>query len=360
LDVQARLDLMVRGSAEIVTLDDLRKKVEGKDTLTGYLGFEPSGLVHVGWLVWILKVRELVEAGVKFKLLVATWHAMINDKLGGDLELIRKAGKLVEAVMDELGVGPGRVDFIDAEELASDKDYWALLLRVSKNATLARMKRSLTIMGRKAQEAELDFSKLIYPAMQVSDIFYLGVDIALGGMDQRKAHMLARDVAERLGFEKPVAIHTPLITSLQGAQRMEGVEEDEILSESKMAKSKPETAIFVHDTPEEIMNKLRRAYCPAREVNYNPVIEINKHILFRMPGFKLEVERPAKYGGPVTYHSYGELERDYAEGKLHPLDLKKATAESLARVLEPIRRRLTGDKELLSVIREIESGKITR
>ncbi len=360
MDINERIDLMTRGAVEVVTIEDLRRRIEEKGELTGYLGFEPSGLVHVGWLVWILKVKELVDAGVKFKILVATWHAMINDKLGGDLDLIKRAGKLVEVVMDAMGVGPGRVEFVDAEDLVSDKDYWALLLRVAKGTTLARMKRALTIMGRRAEEAELDFSKLIYPAMQVSDIFYLGVDIALGGMDQRKAHMLARDVAEKLGYEKPIAIHTPLISSLQGAKRMEGMEVDEMLAEHKMSKSKPETAIFVHDTPEDIRAKIRKAYCPARDIEFNPVIDINKHILFRIPGFKLEVDRPAKYGGPVVYEKFEDLERDYIEGKLHPLDLKNATAEALARILEPIRSRLLGDPNLVNLIREIESGRVTR
>jgi len=63
-------------------------------------------------------------------------------------------------------------------------------------------------MGRRQEEVELDFSKLLYPAMQVADMFYLDVDVALGGLDQRRAHMLARDVAERLGLKKP-ARYTP-------------------------------------------------------------------------------------------------------------------------------------------------------
>ena len=59
------------------------------------------------------------------------------------------------------------------------------------------MQRSITILGRKEGES-VDFAKLMYPAMQVADIFYMGVNIAHAGMDQRKAHVVARDVATKM------------------------------------------------------------------------------------------------------------------------------------------------------------------
>jgi len=251
------------------------------------------------------------------------------------------------------------IRFVDAEELVSDKDYWGLLLRVAKRNTLHRVKRALTIMGRRESEAELDSSKIIYPLMQVTDIFYLDLDIALGGMDQRKAHMLARDTAEKLGIRKPIAVHTPIITGLQGARRMEGASIDEALAEAKMSKSKPETAIFLHDSPEDIWRKIRKAYCPGRQLEGNPVIEIAKYILFARPGFKLHVDRPEKYGGPVTYESIEELERDFAEGRLHPLDLKAAVARALADLLAPVRERLLSDEETRRLIETIEA-RVTR
>jgi tyrosyl-tRNA synthetase len=360
VDLEERVALATRNTLEVVNVEELRRLFE-EGTPRGYLGYEPSGLVHVGWLVWMFKVRDLVEAGVDFRILEATWHALINDKLHGDIELIRAATRIVRAVLDAVGVGD-RVTYVDAEELASSKDYWALVLRVLKSNSLARIRRALTIMGRRADEAEIDASKLVYPAMQVSDIFYMGVDIALGGMDQRKAHMLARDTAEKLGLRKPVAIHTPIISSLQGPGRMEasGVERDEVLAEAKMSKSKPETAIFLHDPPEAVSRKIRKAYCPARVAEFNPILEINKYILFAQPGFVLHVERKPKYGGPVDYYSYEDLERDYVEGKLHPLDLKNATAEALNRLLDPIRRRLLGDPQVRSLIERIESAGVTR
>ncbi|MCS7107221.1 MAG: tyrosine--tRNA ligase [Acidilobaceae archaeon] len=342
-----KLELVKRNAVEIIAEEELVAALQGKPK--GYIGYEPSGLVHVGWLVWMFKVADLVEAGVDFTVLEASWHAYVNDKLGGDMELIREASWLVREYMSSLSLPVEKIKFVDAEEIASDKNYWALVLGVAKGSSLARIKRALTIMGRRAEEADIDASKLIYPAMQVADMFYLGIDIALGGMDQRKAHMLARDIAERaevrrlhsrlLGRElkKPVAIHTPIVSGLQGAQRMEGAEVDEIYAEAKMSKSRPETAIFLHDPPELIEEKLRKAYCPPKVLEGNPVIEINRYVLAARGSYKLEVDRPAKYGGPITFTDEREMEAAYARGELHPLDLKVATARALSELLKPVR-----------------------
>ncbi|OYT57339.1 MAG: tyrosine--tRNA ligase [Desulfurococcales archaeon ex4484_217_2] len=358
MDVEGKLRLITRNVSEVVTLDELKVKIESGVKLRAYLGFEPSGLFHIGWIVWANKFKDFIKADVETILLEATWHAMINDKLGGVMENIRKCAKYVEHSLRALGVDMDKVKVVDAEDLASDKDYWMLVIKVAKNASLARVKRALTIMGRREDEAELDFSKLIYPPMQVADIFYLKVNIALGGMDQRKAHMLARDVAEKLKIEKPIAIHTPLLTGLQGIQRME-TSEASILS-AKMSKSKPYSAIFIHDSPDEIRSKIRKAYCPPKVVENNPVVEIAKYILFVKENFVLHIERPPKYGGPLDIYSYDELEKLYKEGKLHPLDLKNAVAEALIKYLEPVRKYFEINKEAHELLNFMLKTRITR
>ena len=360
---EEKLKIAVRNTVEVVTLEELSKLLVENPKPKGYIGFEPSGLIHIGWLVWMYKVKDLVDIGVDFYILEATWHAYINDKLGGDLELIRKAARYTRKALEAIGVDIGKIHFVDAEELVSDKEYWSILLKSAKKTSLARVKRALTIMGRTADEAETDFSKLIYPLMQVSDIFYLDLDIALGGLDQRKAHMLARDIAEKIGRKKVVAIHTPIVSGLLGPAKKKPVETselDEVLSEVKMSKSKPETAIFLHDSPDEIREKIMKAYCPPRTVEFNPIIEINKYLLFQQPGFILHVERPEQYGGPIDIYSIEELESLYTSGKLHPLDLKKATAEALVKMISDIQRKLFSSSETVKILEELKTAKITR
>ncbi|MEM0361365.1 MAG: tyrosine--tRNA ligase [Sulfolobales archaeon] len=354
MDINTKLEIISRNAVEVITLEELKSKFEVGHKLKGYLGFEPSGLFHIGWLIWALKYRDLVNVGVEMYLLEATWHAWINDKLGGDMELIRAAADHVVSVLKYAGIDVSKVRIVDAEELVSDKEYWSILIRVAKSASLARVRRALTIMGRRSEEGETDFSKLIYPLMQVSDIFYLDLDIALGGLDQRKAHMLARDVAEKLGFKKPIAIHTPLLTSLQGTSRMDVKGElDELLSDAKMSKSRPESAIFITDSDETIRNKIMNAYCPPRQADFNPVLEIAKYIIFYDEPKEFIIERPAKYGGTLEVTTYKELEKLYVSGLLHPSDLKSAVAKYIIDMIRPIRDNVL--RESRNVISKITS-----
>jgi len=360
MDLEKKLEIATRNTVEVVTLDELRNLLETTERPKAYLGFEPSGLFHIGWLVWAYKVSDLIEIGVDFTLLAATWHAWINDKLGGDLNLIRAAAQHVVDVLEALGIDRSKIRLVYAEDLVSKTSYWERVIREAKNVTLSRLKRALTIMGRKADEAEMDFSKLIYPLMQVADIFELDVDIALGGMDQRKAHMLARDVAEKLGWKKPIAIHTPLIPSLSGAGRMDlKSASDETWVDIKMSKSKPETALFVVDSDEDIRKKIRKAYCPPRDAENNPVMAIARHIIFAKGPREFVIERKPEHGGTITVYSYEELERLYVSGALHPLDLKNAVAEELIKIVKPIREKLLSRPSSRQVL-ELIAQKVSR
>ncbi|MDK6028725.1 tyrosine--tRNA ligase [Ignisphaera sp. 4213-co] len=360
MDVETRFSLIKRNTMEIVTEDELRKALEEGRKLRGYLGFEPSGISHIGWLIWMYKFKDLVDANVEMILFAATWHAWINDKLGGNMELIRAAAKHVARVLEAIGVNMSMVKVVYAEELVERVEYWEKVIRIAKHASLSRVKRALTIMGRKASEGELDFSKLIYPLMQVADIFQMDLDIALGGMDQRKAHMLARDVAEKLGYKKPIAIHTPLLPSLKGFTRMDTqMDIDDALSEVKMSKSKPEEAIFLIDDDNAIVKKIRGAYCPPREVETNPVMAIAKHIIFAQGKKRFVIERKPEHGGDIEVYSYDELENLYRNGSIHPLDLKNAVANELIKIIKPIRNLLQNEKDLWLDL-EVISHSVTR
>ncbi|MGA1821374.1 MAG: tyrosine--tRNA ligase [Thermoplasmatota archaeon] len=227
MDTDSRMELVSRGAQEIVTDGELRILLDEKERPTAYVGYEPSGFVHIGWLIITKKIEELIKAGFEVTVLLADWHAFINDKFGGDLGKIQDCGHYFIDCYRAYGLGEaidkGDLKFRWASDLADNAKYWEKVLRVSKSSSLSRIKRAMTIMGRKEGEGDLDTSKFIYPAMQASDIFELEVDLAMGGMDQRHAHMLARDVAEKIGYKKPTALHTPLLPSLSRTGRMEMV-----------------------------------------------------------------------------------------------------------------------------------------
>ncbi|MDQ1371516.1 MAG: tyrosyl-tRNA synthetase [Candidatus Thermoplasmatota archaeon] len=327
MDVERRMELATKGALEIVTEPELRTLFETNDSPSAYIGFEPSGYVHIGQFITAAKMAELQEAGVRLTVFLADWHAMINDKFGGDIKSIRVCGDYMRECFLALGVKDS-ARFVWANDLVGRPEYWEKFIRICKASTLMRIKRAMTIMGRTEDEAELDASKVMYPPMQAADIFQLEADIALAGMDQRRAHMLARDAAEKLGWKKPVALHTPLLMSLVGSGRMDPVE-------AKMSKSDPNSAIFLHDRPEDISRKMKNAFCPPEAEN-NPVLDVMRLIVFPKLG-AVNIDRPAKYGGPLSFSSYDELAKTYASKGLHPQDLKKGAADSLVTILAPVR-----------------------
>jgi tyrosyl-tRNA synthetase len=324
----SKLETLMKNTVEIVTPLELEQVLQQKKP-KGYIGFEPSGMVHLGWKICTNKIKDFLCLGFKFKILLADWHAYINDKLDGDIQKIKMCGKYMEDCFAAMGVPKDQIDFVYASEYVGNPKYWELVLRTSKSTSVARVKRAMDIMGRDEDEADRDLSKLFYPAMQVSDIFYLNVDVAYGGMDQRHAHMLARDVAKKLGKKPPVALHTPLLTSLQAGGRMDttGV---------KMSKSKPDSMICIHDKPDEIKRKIKKAYCPEKTIVGNPILEICRFVIFpELENDVFCVNRPEKFGGNLEFTAYEELEQAYISD-LHPLDLKNATTYYLNNILKQI------------------------
>ena len=340
------IEIITTNTEETITREELEIVLK-KPNPRAYIGFEPSGTVHLGWKICTNKINDFIKCGFNFTILLADWHAYINDKLDGDKDKIKLCGKYMEDCFAAMGVNKNDVKFIYASDYVGDPNYWELVLKTSKATSVARVKRAMDIMGRDAEEAEKDLSKLFYPAMQVSDIFYLKLDVAYGGTDQRHAHMLARDVSKKLGITPPVAIHTPLLTGLQAGGRMDPIE-------SKMSKSKPDSMISIHDSPEDVKNKIKKAFCPEKQNIGNPILEICRYIIF--PELKENVfiiERPEKYGGNLEFSTFEELESKYIQG-LHPLDLKNSTIHYINNIIEPIRSYFDKNCDNYNKMKELE------
>ncbi len=357
MDIEEKLQLVTKNAEEVVTVDEMRSLLEEKKHPKAYWGFECSGLMHIGMgLICGFKIRDLVKAGFDFIIFLADWHSWINDKLGGDMEKIRACGEYFKDCFTAVGVKPDSVRYLWASDIAKDIEYWEKVIRIAKGVSLQRTWRALPIMGREMSMTDVQTAWVYYPCMQAADIFHMDLDVACASMDQRKAHMLARDVAERFSWKKPVCLHTPLLMGLQKPERREG-QFDENASinlkiGSKMSKSIPESCIFIHDTLDEIKRKIMGAYCPPKQAEGNPVLELAKYVVFPEKG-SLEVPRPRKYGGTETFESYRELEEAYVKGKLHPLDLKNGVAEALVETLSPVREYFRSHPETLEKMREI-------
>ncbi|MDD4938511.1 MAG: tyrosine--tRNA ligase [Candidatus Shapirobacteria bacterium] len=372
METREKLNLITRNCQEILTEEDLKSLIENGTELNHYIGFEVSGLVHLGTgLISMGKIADFLRAGVKCKIFLADFHSYLNNKLGGNWENIRMATEdyFKEALIASLkcfGVKENEVEFITGKNLYENNlKHWETFMEVGKHVTLSRNLRSISIMG-KGQGSDVDMATLFYPPLQVADIFTMRVNLAHAGMDQRKAHVIARDVAKKLkinplknkkgGIIAPVAIHQNLIAGLTGPEI--GKNDEESL---KMSKSKPNSAIFVHDTPEEIRNKIKKAYGPPKEIEFNPLINWVQTLVFwgEKKG-KFKISRPEKFGGDLVYTDVDKLIEDYKSGELFPLDLKNGLADWLIEKLEPARKHFEGKKakEGLKKMKGFLGGKV--
>ena len=335
---QERLALMVGHVEETVGIQHLvecllnKTSMAGDGTIRCYVGFEPSGKAHIGWKILSLQLRRMLDAKANVLIFLADWHAWVNDKFNGVMDDIQTTARYMEETFRALlghpeeGDGPGQLRFLWASELMNNGDYWARVLRCSKGATLAMVRKTFTIMGRDEASSDHDLSKFYYPAMQASDIFELEIDVALGGMDQRKAHMFMRDMASKWGWKKATCIHTPILSSLKASGvRMESFDH-------KMSKSDPSGAILLHDQAKALRKKMQKHAYLDPTGPHSPVYELAEHVVFPEWGEIVVTPNP-KFGEPSTWTDLEAFKTAVADGTIHPLDAKLGVADGISQGL---------------------------
>jgi len=365
LDVTEKVDLIEKPpTEEIVTKEELIELLKTNSQPKHYIGLEISGFLHLGSLLTTgYKINDFIKAGVDCTVFLADWHTIINEKLGGNEENISKVSEYYKEAFETVcpGVHVKMGSELYAEE--QSKGYWRDLIRFTKHMSLARTMRTLTIMGRSEKEEKIDLAKLLYPPMQALDIHYLDVDIAHAGMDQRKIHMLVRDNFPKMGWKVPVAIHHKLLPGLtkpgeQEADYLTTADSRKITTEdgrkiilNKMSKTNPNSTIFIHDSPDEIRTKIKKAWCEEGNIENNPLLEISKQILFHDYD-EVRVERPEKFGGNVSFSKYEELELAFAKKELHPTDLKQTVAELLVPIVSTLAGKFSLEHDLADIIKK--------
>jgi len=348
LDEISKAQLIERSSwQETVPQDGLVKLFNENSHPKHYIGIEISGFLHLGSLLSTgYKINDFMEAGVNCTVFLADWHTFINDKLGADWEKISKVSKYYEKAFKE--VCP-EVNIVLGSELVKDnKEYWPDFIKFTKHASLKRVQRTLTIMGRTENEEKTDLAKLLYPPMQAIDIHHLNVDIAHAGMDQRKIHMLVRDIFPKLGWKIPVSVHHKILPSLSQA-RPKSTDEKENNKPTKMSKSDPNSGIFINDSDEVISKKINKAWCEQEKVYDSPLIDIVESIIFpKLKKIKIESRDE---NAMLVFDNIKEFQDKLYKGEIHPADFKSAVSDSLIEIISPLREKLRLDVDLENLIR---------
>jgi len=347
LDEISKAELIERDSwQETVPKDGLVDLFKENSHPKHYVGIEISGFLHLGSLLSTgYKINDFMEAGVECTVFLADWHTFINDKLGGSWENISKVSKYYEKAFKE--VCPGVNVVLGSKLIQENKEYWSDFVKFTKHTSLKRVQRTLTIMGRSENEEKIDLAKLLYPPMQAIDIHTLDVDIAHAGMDQRKAHMLVRDVFPKLGWKVPVSVHHKILPSLSKSRTKQETDSGDV--STKMSKSDPKSGIFINDTDEDIEAKIRKSWCEQGNVIDSPLIDIVESIILpKLESIKIEMNNEYQ----TEYNSFYEFQNDVLKNKIHPADLKNAVADSLIEIVSPLREKLQLDVEIENIIRK--------
>lgn len=357
MDIDEKLRLVEEVGEEIISREELAELLKDTKHPVAYDGFEPSGNIHIAQgLLRAINISKMIKAGFKFKMLIADWHAAANNKFGGDLDKIRDAGEYFKEVWIACGLDTHDVEFIWASDLVKDPEYWKIVLNVARSNTVSRIIRTSQIMGRSESDS-LSAAQILYPCMQTADIFYLKADVTQLGLDQRKVNVLAREIAPKFGFAKPIIVSHHMLMGLQKPPEGESTVEKAI--SMKMSKSKPDSAIFMTDSEADIKRKISKAYCPEKIVDENPIMEYCKYIIFEKFG-SIEIKRPEKFGGNLKINSYDELVELFTTGDVHPMDLKSAVAEYINLLLAPVREHFEKNAHAKRLRDKVLSYQITR
>lgn len=313
MDIDKAIEKISRDTAEIIEVDELKEFIK-RDEKVAYVGFEPSGKIHLGHALTIKKMKDLQDAGFKIKIFIANLHAYLNDK--GTLEELNEISEYNIKCFKALGLKEEDTEFVLGSQRMS-KEFMVRVFQAAKMVTIQRAQRSMAQVSR---DETHNVAEALYPVMQALDIHDLNVDVAVGGMEQRKIHMLAREILPKMNFQAPVCIHIPLIHGTDGSD--------------KMSSSKG-NFIAIDDSPKEIKNKINKSFCPIGEVDGNPIMEMAHYYIFDN-NEKMLIERPEKFGGNLEL-TEEELVDIYSKEELHPMDLKNTVSKYLIERFAPAR-----------------------
>jgi tyrosyl-tRNA synthetase len=331
MNIEEKFNIIKRNTEEIISEDELKNVLKKKKPIV-YWGTAPTGKPHVGYFFPMLKIADFLKAGFEVKILLADIHAALDNT---PWDVLNKRynyySKVIPLMIEALGVSSKNLFFVKGSDFQLKPEYMFEILQMSSYASVRDTNRAASEVVKMGDNPAL--SGLIYPLMQALDEQYLMVDVQLGGTDQRKIMVLARELLPKLNYSPRVEVMHPLIPSLIGG---------------KMSSSNEKGKVDLMDDEETVFKKIKGADCVVGDID-NGIISFLKYVIMVLKEDKKEkfvVERDKKYGGNLEYESYKEIEKDFIEKKLHPLDLKIAVAKEINNLLKPFRKNFSSLEKL--------------
>ncbi len=287
-----QLERIQRGTANIIPREELLAKLEERRPLRVKLGVDPTAPdIHLGHAVALAKLRTFQDLGHQAVLIIGDFTALIGDPSGRTStrpQLTREAVQAATATYQEQVfkiLDRQRLDVrFNGEWLAklSCED----VIRLGARSTVARMLERDDFAKRYAAGAPIGIHEFLYPLMQAYDSVKVEADVELGGTDQTFNILLGRHLQKEAGQRPQVAVILPLLEGTDGVQ--------------KMSKSLG-NYIGVAEPPEGMFGK---------------IMSISDELMIR-------------YYELLTSEDPVALRRDLADGRQHPMEMKKRLGEIL-------------------------------
>jgi len=329
MSVEERLTLVTRNLQEVIGENELKEKLSQKE-FSVYWGTMPTGSISIAYFFPMMKVADFLKAGLRVKILLADLHAALDSV---PWEILEKRYKyyerMITLILETIGVDTKKLEFVKGSDLQLQKGYFHDLLKLSTTTTINDAKHSAAEVVKLGDNPKM--SGIIYPLMQALDEEYLKVDAQFGGVDQRKIMVYAREYLPKIGYKPRIELMNPMIRGLVGV---------------KMSSSIPSTKIDTLEEEAEVIKKINKAECIEGDPD-NGMMALLRYLIFVMKSDKNEkfiINRPEKFGGNKEYSSYEEVEKDFVEKKLHPMDLKNGVAKEINLLLKHIREDETIQK----------------
>lgn len=335
MNIQEKLKLIKRNTQEILTEEDLVKLLETKENPSVYLGTSITGSPSIAYFIWAIKLSDFLKAGFKVKVLLADIHGALDNTPWDILEKRYEFYSIViPGMIEAIGGDLSNFEIVKGSDIQLDKKYVMDLYRLSSEVSVRNSTKASSDVVKHGDNPKV--AGIIYPLLQSLDEVYLDVDVQLGSQDQRKIFVLASEFLPKINYKKRVHVLLPFIKGLT--------------KEGKMSSSIENSKIDFLDNFETIQKKLKSAYCPEGDIN-NGVFDFAKYVLMTIKEDNNEafvIDRPEKWGGPLSFKTKEQLEKSFLSKQLHPQDLKKALGLEINKLIEPVRKKLETKSDLVS------------
>ena len=223
-----QLDLLTQGSENVVTRDELKKKIGQGRPLRVKLGCDPTAPdLHLGHSVVLRKLRQFQDLGHKAVLIIGDYTALVGDPTGqnktrpmlSEADIERNAKTYFEQAGKILDTAPDKLEIRRNSEWLGKLNL-AQILKLTAQMSAAQMLQRRDFKERFRQDIDISLSEFMYPLMQGYDSVVVRSDVELGGTDQLFNNMVGRELQKDDGQESQVVMVLPLLEGLDGVEKM--------------------------------------------------------------------------------------------------------------------------------------------